>query len=270
LSRETPIFLALAFSLCGAYNKGKVQGRPAARAARPCRLHGGALREKGSDNGMKPKRIFFAAAACALCAALCACSLKFWEKPEPYGTHQDTSGQQPPVYEDVTPSSAPSSGGGAKAQHTLEGTVQAAGMSAVTIRQDSGADISFALDGAQAEEGALTEGARVRATYEGELDMGLADGVTLLKLELLEAAPALSSSAAPVSGQSITGEVVGAATSSLSVLAEGDMVCDFDFSDTGWPTANVPGGVTVGARVTVYYTGTLGEDDCVVTLIDAA
>ena len=36
------------------------------------------------------------------------------------------------------------------------------------------------------------------------------------------------------------------------------------------PTANVPGGVTVGARVTVYYTGTLEEDDCVVTLIDAA
>ena len=100
--------------------------------------------------------------------------------------------------------------------------------------------------------------------------MGLADGVTLLKLELLEAAPAPSSSAAPVSGQSITGEVVGAATSSLSILAEGDMMCDFDFSDTGWPTANVPGGVTVGARVTVYYTGTLGGDDCVVTLIDAA
>ena len=121
---------------------------------------------------MKPKKVFLAAAACALCAALCACSLKFWEKPEPYGTHQDTSGQQPPVYEDVTPSSAPSSGSEARVQHTLEGTVQAAGMSAVTIRQDSGADISFALDSAQTEEGALAEGARVRATYEGELDMG--------------------------------------------------------------------------------------------------
>ena len=36
---------------------------------------------------MKPKKVFLAAAACALCAALCACSLKFWEKPEPYGTH---------------------------------------------------------------------------------------------------------------------------------------------------------------------------------------
>ena len=71
---------------------------------------------------MKPKKVFLAAAACALCAALCACSLKFWEKPEPYGTHQDTSGQQPPVYEDVTPSSAPSSGSEARVQHTLEGT----------------------------------------------------------------------------------------------------------------------------------------------------
>ena len=59
---------------------------------------------------MKPKKIFLAAAACAVCAALCACSLNFWDKPEPYGTHQDTSGQQPPVYEDVTPSSVPASG----------------------------------------------------------------------------------------------------------------------------------------------------------------
>ena len=214
--------------------------------------------EKEVRTGMKPKKIFLAAAACAVCAALCACSLNFWDKPEPYGTHQDTSGQQPPVYEDVTPSSVPASGSQAAVQHTLEGTVQAAGMSAVTIRQDSGADISFALEGAETEEGALVQGARVRATYEGELDMGLAGGVTLLKLELLEAAPASSSS---------TGT---AATSSLSLMAEGDMVYDFDFSDTGWPTANVPGGVTVGARVTVYYTGTLGERDCVVTLIDAA
>ena len=104
---------------------------------------------------MKPKKIFLAAAACAVCAALCACSLNFWDKPEPYGTHQDTSGQQPPVYEDVTPSSVPASGSQAAVQHTLEGTVQAAGMSAVTIRQDSGADISFALEGAETEEGAL-------------------------------------------------------------------------------------------------------------------
>ena len=95
-------------------------------------------------------------------------------------------------------------------------------------------------------------------------------GVTLLKLELLEAAPASSSSTGTAATQSVTGEVVSAATSSLSLMAEGDMVYDFDFSDTGWPTANVPGGVTVGARVTVYYTGTLGERDCVVTLIDAA
>ena len=63
-------------------------------------------------------------------------------------------------------------------QHTLEGTVQAAGMSAVTIRQDSGADISFALEGAETEEGPWCR-APVRATYEGELDMGLAGGVTL-------------------------------------------------------------------------------------------
>ena len=193
--------------------------------------------EKEVRTGMKPKKIFLAAAACAVCAALCACSLNFWDKPEPYGTHQDTSGQQPPVYEDVTPSSVPASGSQAAVQHTLEGTVQ---------------------------------GARVRATYEGELDIGLAGGVTLLKLELLEAAPASSSSTGTAATQSVTGEVVSAATSSLSLMAEGDMVYDFDFSDTGWPTANVPGGVTVGARVTVYYTGTLGERDCVVTLIDAA
>ena len=226
--------------------------------------------EKEVRTGMKPKKIFLTAAACAVCATLCACSLNFWDKPEPYGTHQDTSGQQPPVYEDVTPSSVPASGSQAAVQHTLEGTVQAAGMSAVTIRQDSGADISFALEGAETEEGALVQGARVRATYEGELDMGLAGGVTLLKLELLEAASASSSSTGTAATQSVTGEVVSAATSSLSLMAEGDMVYDFDFSDTGWPTANVPGGVTVGARVTVYYTGTLGERDCVVTLIDAA
>ena len=47
-----------------------------------------------------------------------------------------------------------------------EGTVQAAGISAVTIRQDSGADSSFALEGAETEEGALVQGARVRATYD--------------------------------------------------------------------------------------------------------
>ena len=175
--------------------------------------------EKEVRTGMKPKKIFLAAAACAVCAALCACSLNFWDKPEPYGTHQDTSGQQPPVYEDVTPSSVPASGSQAAVQHTLEGTVQAAGMSAVTIRQDSGADISFALEGAETEEGALVQGARVRATYEGELDMGLAGGVTLLKLELLEAAPASSSSTGTAATQSVTGEVVSAATSSLSLMA---------------------------------------------------
>jgi len=47
LSRETPIFLALAFSLRGAYNKGEIPGRSAARAARPHRLYGGAPHGKG-------------------------------------------------------------------------------------------------------------------------------------------------------------------------------------------------------------------------------
>ena len=217
---------------------------------------------------MKLKKVFLIAGTCALAVMLCACNWKFWEKPEPYGTHQDTSGQQSPVYEDVTPSSVPSSSA-EPVQGTVEGVVQAAGESAVTIRQDNGANISFALESAQADEGALVAGARVRATYEGELNMGLADGVTLLKLELLEAAPATSSSSQE-GGQSVTGEVTDAATYSLSVTAQDGTVYNFDFSETGWPTANVPGGVTIGARVTVYYTGTPGEDGCTVSLIDAA
>ena len=50
-----------------------------------------------------------------------------------------------------------------------------------------------------------------------------------MKLELLEAAPASSSSTGTAATQSVTGEVVSAATSSLSLMAEGDMVYDFDF-----------------------------------------
>lgn len=218
---------------------------------------------------MKLKKFFLVFGACALAVMLCACNWKFWEKPEPYGTHQDTSGQQAPVYEDVTPSSS-SDLSAEPVQGSAEGVVQAAGESAVTIRQDNGANLSFALGSAEVEEGALVAGARVRATYEGELDMGLADDVTLLKLELLEAAPAVSSSAQPAGGQSVTGEVTDATTYSLSVTAQDGTVYSFDFSETGWPTANVPGGVTIGARVTVHYTGTPGEEGCVVSLIDAA
>lgn len=160
-------------------------------------------------------------------------------------------------------------------EQTVEGTVVQYSASQLSVESDSGTYV-FSLK--QVSEDVLPSlmiaGSRVLVTYKGTPGD---DACEILQITLVQtepdAGPAPGSSddassesestAAPVPDNSVEGVITDAAMHSVTIQTDDGQTWTFDIAMEGEQLyLDVPSNLAVGSRVSVGYSGTLGELDC--------